>query len=70
MEELKQQIERITVKYAECVEKTLDAEMKKEEALTIEQLLELGSGFSLLNHATATLERIGRLLKTSGHMES
>lgn len=66
MEELKQKIKEITEKYADCINKTLEAELKKEKPLTVEELQQLGSGFSLLNHATATLERIDRLIFVDG----
>ena len=65
MDDLKKKIEEITKKYAECVDRMLDAELKKE-GLTIEEVVSIGSGFSLLNHAMATIERINRLKRVDG----
>lgn len=65
MENLKKRLEEITRKYAECVDKMLDAELNKE-SLTAEEVEVIGSGFSLLNHAMATIERISRLQKADG----
>lgn len=68
MRELKERVESITKKYAELVDKVLDAELQKDEALSLSHLMQIGSGFSLLNHAAATLERIDRLTeKTADH---
>lgn len=65
VDDLKKKIEEIAKKYAECVDKMLDVELKKE-SLTMEELVSIGSGFSLLNHAMATIERINHLQKTDG----
>lgn len=65
MDNLREQIEEIAGKYAECVRRMLDAELKKKE-LTVEEISIIGSGFSLLNHAMATIERISRLQKADG----
>lgn len=67
MDTLKQKIKDIAEKYADCVNRTMEAQLKKEEPLTVQELQLLGSGFSLLNHAAATLERIDRLQRADGH---
>lgn len=65
MDDLKKKIEEIAQKYAECVDRMLDVELKKEN-LTMEEIVSIGSGFSLLNHAMATIERINHLQITDG----
>lgn len=61
MDELRQRIEEIAKKYAECVDRLLEEELKKEDPLTTEELVSIGNGFSLLNHAMAAIERTARL---------
>lgn len=65
MDDLRKKIEEIAGKYAECVDRMIDAELEKKE-LTTEDISIIGSGFSLLNHAVATIERISRLQKADG----
>lgn len=66
MDELKRRIEEIAKKYAECVDRMLEEELKKETPLTTEEMVSIGSGFSLLNHAMATIERTARLQNANG----
>ena len=63
MDELKRRIEEIAKKYAECVDRMLEEELKKETPLTTEEMVSIGSGFSLLNHA---IERTARLQNANG----
>lgn len=61
MDTLKERIITIAEKYAECIDKALEAQLKRKLPPTLEEITMMGSGFSLLNHAITTLEKMERM---------
>lgn len=57
VEELKEKVEKIAVKYADLVEKRIDS----AEELTGTELRDIYDGIQMLGHITATLERFSRM---------
>lgn len=57
----KERVDAIALKYADIVEKQVDAAIQQEDPLSRETVHDVNEGIRMLNHVASTMERIYRL---------